>query len=192
MTDGALSLLSLVLSIRQFTGVPVKRSDSILSHRYACYNTYETADRRYLSIGAVENRFWKNLCEYFNRPEYIALQYDDAKREEITCFFRKKFSEKPLEYWCDVFSGLDICWGPVRTLDEALAAPLFEERDMVVALRDKKGDSVKFLGTPVKLSDTPGAVRTLPPGYGENTAEVLREYGYSDDEIAAFEKQGVL
>ncbi|MDO9262857.1 MAG: CaiB/BaiF CoA-transferase family protein, partial [Desulfosalsimonadaceae bacterium] len=48
MTDGSLSLLSLVLSLKQFTGLPVKRADSFLSHRYACYNTYETADGRYL------------------------------------------------------------------------------------------------------------------------------------------------
>ena len=192
MTDGALSLLSLVLSIRQVTGMPVKRADSILSHRYACYNTYETADNRYLSIGAVENRFWKNLCDYFEKPEYVALQYDDARREEIIEFLMKKFSEKPLDHWCDVFARLDICWGPVRNLDEALSDPLFKEREMVVELTDPKGGTRQFLGTPVKLSKTPGSVRTLPPGYGENTTAVLREYGYTDDEIAAFEQQGIL
>jgi crotonobetainyl-CoA:carnitine CoA-transferase CaiB-like acyl-CoA transferase len=63
---------------------------------------------------------------------------------------------------------------------------------MVVALNDQKGKTRQFLGTPVKLSETPGSVRTMPPGYGENTADVLREYGYSDDEIIEFERQGIL
>lgn len=192
MTDGAMSLLSLVLSIKQFTGQPVKRSDSILSHRYACYNTYETADNRYLSIGAVENRFWKNICQYFHKPEYIAAQYDDGKRHEIIAFMRDKFKEKTLGEWCKALDGLDICWGPVRNLDEALEDPLFKEREMVVELKDPRGKAVKFLGSPVKLSQTPGSVRKLPPAYGENTATVLKEFGYSDEQIKEFAEQGVL
>lgn len=192
MTDGSMSLLSMVLSIRQFLGAPVKRSDWLLSHRYACYNTYETADKRYLSIGAVENRFWKNLCEYFNIPEYTPLQYDDGRRAEIIAFMREKFKAKTLDEWCDTFDGLDICWGPVQNLDEAMADPLFKEREMVVELKNAQGTGVKFLGVPVKLSETPGSVRTLPPEYGENTVAVLREFGYSDEQIKEFDAQGVL
>ncbi len=192
MTDGALSLMSLVLSLGQLTGGAVKRSDSILSHRYACYNTYETADHRYLSIGAVENRFWKNLCVYFDRPEYIPLQYDDAHREAIIEFFRKKFMEKTLGQWYDAFSDLDICWGPVQTLAEALDDPLFRHREMVVALTGSNGKTNRFLGTPVKMSRTPGAVTTLPPEYGENTISVLKAYGYSDADIERFETQDVI
>ncbi|MBC2716862.1 MAG: CoA transferase [Desulfobacteraceae bacterium] len=192
MTDGSMSLLSLVLSLKQFIGLPVNRSDSFLSHRYACYNTYETADKRYLSIGAVENRFWKNLCNYFDKPEYIALQYDDVKRIEIINFVKQKFKQKTLDKWCKELDGLDICWGPVRSLDEAMEAPLFKEREMVVDLKDSNGKMVKFLGVPVKLSDTPGSVRTIPPAFGENTNTVLKEFGYSDEKINEFEKQGVI
>jgi len=193
MTDGSMSLLSLVLSIKQFTGLPVKRSDSFLSHRYACYNTYETADKRYISIGAVENRFWKNLCNYFDKPEYIALQYDDGVRGEIIDFLRQKFKQKPLAKWREEFDGLDICWGPVRSLDEAMEDPLFKEREMVVDLKDStNGKMIKFLGVPVKLSDTPGSVRKLPPAFGEDTAAILKEYGYSDENVKEFEKQGII
>ena len=187
-----MSLLSLVFSIKQVAGLPVKRSDWLLSHRYACYNTYETADNRYLSIGAVENRFWKNFCEFFNKPEYIAMQYDDGKREAIIAFAREKFKEKTLDEWCNILDGLDICWGPVRSLDEAMKNPLFKEREMVVELKGVNGNTEKFLGVPVKLSETPGSVRTLPPAYGENTAAVLKEFGYSDEKIKEFEEQGVL
>ena len=192
MTDGSMSLLSLVLSLKKYAGMPVKRADSLLSHRYACYNTYETADNRYLSIGAVENRFWKNLCNYFDKPEYIALQYDDLKKDEIIHFVREKFKQKSLAYWCEELDGQDICWGPVRSLDEAMEAPLFKEREMVVDLKDLNGDILKCIGVPVKLSDTPGSVRQLPPIFGQDTASVLNEFGYSSNKIKELEDQGVI
>ena len=173
MTDGSMSLLSVVLSMRQLIGQPVKRSDSLLSHRYACYNTYETADNRYLSIGAVENRFWRVLCEHFNVSEYIPLQYDDSKKDEIIDFMRSKFRKKTLVEWENELQVLDVCWGPVRSLDEAMESSLFKEREMVVELNDRNGNLLKFLGVPVKLSDTPGSVRTPPPTFGENTVDIL-------------------
>jgi crotonobetainyl-CoA:carnitine CoA-transferase CaiB-like acyl-CoA transferase len=192
MTDGSMSLLSLVLSLKKYAGIPVKRSDSLLSHRYACYNTYETADKRYLSIGAVENRFWKNLCNYFDKPEYISLQYDDGKKDEIIHFVREKIKQKSLAHWCEELDGHDICWGPVRSLDEAMEAPLFKEREMVVDLKDANGEIVKCIGVPVKLSDTPGSVRQLPPAFGQDTVSVLIEFGYSSDKIKELDAQGAI
>ncbi len=192
MTDGAMSMLSLVLSLKQFTGLPVNRADSFLSHRYACYNTYETADKRYLSIGAVENRFWKNLCEYFDVPEYIPSQYDDFKRQEIIDFMREKFKQKTLAEWEAELDGHDVCWGPIKSLDEAMENPLFMEREMVVNLKAGNGSELRLLGVPVKLSDTPGSVRTFPPTFGENTVDILKEFGVSDKKIQEFFENGVI
>lgn len=192
MTDGSLSLMSLVLSLKQLTGLPVNRGDSFLSHRYACYNTYETADGRYLSIGAVENRFWKNLCDFFEKPEYGPLQYDDARRGEMIDFMKRRFREKTLDQWRLDLDGRDICWGPVQTLDEALADPMFQEREMVVGLSGENGREGKFLGVPVKLGDTPGQVRTRPPAFGQDTETILKEFGYSEDEIQSFAANGVI
>jgi crotonobetainyl-CoA:carnitine CoA-transferase CaiB-like acyl-CoA transferase len=192
MTDGSMSLLSLVLSLKQFTGLPINRADSFLSHRYACYNTYETADNRYLSIGAVENRFWKNLCEYFDVPEYIPSQYDDLKRQEIIDFMREKFKQNTLAAWEAELDGHDICWGPVKSLDEAMENPLFKEREMIVDLKSSNGNVLRVLGVPVKLSDTPGSVRTHPPTFGENTADILKEFGVSDKKIQEFSENGVI
>ncbi|RJP42973.1 MAG: CoA transferase [Desulfobacteraceae bacterium] len=192
MTDGSMSLLTLVLSLTNLTGRPARRSDSFLSHRYACYHVYETADHRYLSIGAVENRFWKTICDYFNVPEYIPLQYDEARRQEIFDFMENQFRQKTLSEWELELADLEICWAPVRTVDEAMASELFKAREMVVEIRDDKGHDSKGIGTPVKLSDTPGSVRTPPPGFGENTKEILRSFGYSNDSIKEWEASGVI
>ncbi|MCK5486914.1 MAG: CoA transferase, partial [Desulfobacterales bacterium] len=91
MTDGMVAFLPIALYFQQLTAKDPKRADALLSHRYACYNTYETADGRFLSIGAVEYRFWKGLCDHLGVSEYAALQYDDSRRKEILDFMRSTF-----------------------------------------------------------------------------------------------------
>jgi crotonobetainyl-CoA:carnitine CoA-transferase CaiB-like acyl-CoA transferase len=191
MTDGMVSLLSMALFLCQHTGESPQRGKSILSHRFAFYNTYETADGRYVSIGAVENRFWKNLCEHLNVPEYATLQYDETHREEIIDVMRKIFRKKTLVQWETELADLDVCWSPVRNLNEVLDDPYFREREMVVDMEPKKGEKVATFGVPIRLSETPGSIRTAPVDFGESTIPILRELGYSENQIASFEKKGV-
>ena len=192
MTDGMVGFLPAALFFRQLTGQEPKRADGLLSHRYACYNTYETADGRYLSIGAVENRFWKQLCDTLGIPEYAPLQYDDQHREEILQYMRKTFKQKTLEEWDAILADLDICWGNIQSTKEVLEDPLFLERETVVEIEGKDGKKSKTLGVPVKLSETPGSVRTPPVDFGESTGAILKEFGYSGENIKEFEEKGVI
>lgn len=192
MTDGMVGLLPTALFFSQLTGQEPRRADGILSHRYACYNTYETADGQFLSIGAVENRFWKKLCEVLKVPDYAALQYDDQRRGEILDFMRATFRKKTLDQWEATLGDLDICWGRVQSLSEVLEDPLFREREMVVEINGADGKKTKTLGVPVKLSDTPGSVRTAPVGFGESTAGILGEIGYTPEEIDALAAKEVI
>ena len=191
MTDAMVSLLPLTLFLQQRTGEKPRRGESLLSHRYACYNTYETSDQRYISIGAVENRFWKLLCEHLGAPQYAPLQYDENHRIEILDFMRTTFKQKTLAQWESELADVDACWGPIRTLTEVLQDPLFLERNMVADICDKTGKTTKALGVPVKLSETPGSIRTAPVGFGESTTSILRELGYTEDQIMEFKKNGV-
>ena len=186
MTDGVLGLLSMPLDLFQQDGKMPERSNTLLSHRYACYNVYETSDAKYISIGAVENRFWQNLCNILGVPEYGPLQYDDSHREEIIHFFRKTFREKTREQWSKEIGDKDICWGKIQNISNLFDDPLFRAREMVGEIKDTKGNPVKYFGIPVKLSKTPGSVRTPPVGFGESTEKILREYGYTDSEINTF------
>ena len=191
MTDGMVGFLPAALFFRQLTGQEPRRSDGLLSHRYACYNTYETADGRYLSIGAVENRFWKQLCDTLDIPEYAPLQYDDQRREEILQNMRKIFKQKTLDEWDAILADHDICWGRIQSTKEVLEDPLFRQRDMVVEIEDNDGKKSKTLGVAVKLSETPGSVRTPPVEFGESTTAILRELGYKEDQIKAFAENEV-
>jgi len=187
-----LGFLSIPLFFHQLTHQVPRRSDTVLSHRHACYNTYETADGRFLSIGAVEHRFWKKLCEHLDLPEYVDLQYDDGRRLEIIDTLRAVFRQKTLGRWESEFGDLDICWGKIQNLEEVLKAPHFRERDMVVDLEGKDGKTTPVFGVPVKLSKTPGMVRTPAVGFGESTVPILREIGYAENDIAFFQKNGIV
>jgi crotonobetainyl-CoA:carnitine CoA-transferase CaiB-like acyl-CoA transferase len=192
MTDCMVSLLPVSLFTSQLTGQTPERSATLLSHRYACYSTYKTKDGRDISIGAVENRFWRILCGLVGKPEYTLLQYDENRRKEIHDFFRAKFLEKTMAEWEAELGPLDVCFGPVLNLAETLAHPLFREREMAVETDDGKGGKTTAIGVPVKLSDTPGGIRTPPVRFGQNTDTVLAEIGYSADAIKALREKGVI
>ena len=191
MTDGMVAFLPTALFFRQLTGQEPARADGLFSHRYACYNTYETADGQFLSIGAVEKRFWRQLCDLLGLSDYADLQYDDQRRLEILNSMRQAFKQKTLDEWNAVLGDKDVCWGRVQSLSEVLEDPLFRQRKMVVEIKGSDGKRSKTLGVPVKLSETPGAVRTPPVDFGASTTDILRELGYSENEIERFEKDGV-
>jgi crotonobetainyl-CoA:carnitine CoA-transferase CaiB-like acyl-CoA transferase len=188
MTDGMLGMLPTVQFFQALFGTEQHRGDGFLAHRYACYNTYPTADGRHLSVGAVENHFWQNLCNHLGKPEYGPLQYDESRREEIIACMREQFRQKPLDEWEREFEGLDVCVAPIRTVAEAILDPLFKLREMVT----QTDQPTPALGVPVKLSATPGAVRKAPAAFGEDTDRILGELGYGDAEIRALRGKGVV
>ncbi len=186
MTDVMTGLMQIPLLSHQFLGQMFERSDNILSHHYAFYSTYETLDKKYLTIGAIEYRFWKTLCEMLDLSEYAPLQYDEDRRLEIIDGLREKFKQKTLAQWEVTLCDLDLCWGPVNSLEQVLDDKHLAHRKMVVDFEDQNGNRIPTLGVPVKLSGTPGSLRTPPAYFGKNTRDVLAELGYSTDEIDIF------
>ena len=150
------------LFMYHLAGMWPDRGNAVLAHRYAFYNTYRTKDGRDISIGALEHRFWRNLCEHLGVSEYAPLQYDESRREEITAHLRTIFAGKTLAEWKTDLAGVDCCWAPVQTFDEALEDPFFVERQMVVETGDPDPKKARTNGVPAKLSDPPGGVRPIP------------------------------
>ncbi len=192
MTDGMVGFLPAAMFFSRLSGREPVRSDNLLSHRYACYNTYETADGKYLSIGAVEKRFWQKLCKILEIQDYADLQYDDRHRTEIIDCLRRTFRQKTLAEWEGVLGGSDVCWAPIQSLGDVLKDPLFQAREMVVEFETRSGRKSKTLGVPVKMSDTPGSIRTPPPEFGQDTAAILKELGYTDEEIGVLVEKEVI
>ena len=192
MTDGMVGLLPVAMYWRSLTGATPPRGDNMLSHRYACYNTYETADGRHLAVGAVESKFWKAICERLGLEPYAGLQYDDNRRDEIIAAFRDTFRQKTLAQWEAELADLDLCVSGIQTADEAIDFPLFREREMFVEAPGASGTTETTIGVPVKLSETPGEVRNASVSFGQDTQRILQELGYSAEEIAALDAQGII
>jgi crotonobetainyl-CoA:carnitine CoA-transferase CaiB-like acyl-CoA transferase len=192
MTDTMLAMMPVALLMKQLLGSLPERGSSMLSHRYACYNTYETADGRHISVGCVEARFWEQLCRFLECPEFIPLQYDETQREAIIATLQEKFSTRSLAEWERDMAGLDICCGGIHNLEEALVDDLFIERDMVRHFPGADGQPVTSIGTPIKLSATPGSLRHPPVGFGENTVAVLKELGYTNEDIDQLARKRII
>ncbi len=192
LTETSLSLLSLPLFLTKHYKQDIERGNWLLSHRYACYNIYETKDNRYLTIGCIENRFWKNLCIHLNREEFIELQFNEEKNQEISETLQCIFKQKTLDEWEEEFFELDICWSRIQNMDEVLKDPTFSEHNMVVDDKNEEGDITKTIGVPIKLDRTPGYIKDKPPKFGEHTKTILKSLNYTDEEIKELYEKNVI
>jgi len=192
MLDGSfgLNVYHALLSFLQ--GRAPARGRTQLTGRHACYAVYETRDGRHLAIGAYEDHFWAALCRHFGRPDLIPLQWADGpERESTFAFFRGAFLEKTLAEWCRELADVEICFGPVNTVEEAFDDPQLRHRGMVVEMETPAG-RMRFPGPAVKLSETPASVRTPPPVFGADTDGVLASLGYDAAAVARLRAEGVV
>jgi alpha-methylacyl-CoA racemase len=192
MADGALSWLAMVAGQYFADGVVPKRGEQLLAGAVICYRPYECVDG-WVSLGALEPKFWQAWCRGVEREELIEKQFErpgSEAHEQVAEIFRGRTRAQ----WTQFATEHDCCLEPVLDLDEALSSELVQEREMVVTL-DQPGvqGGVRQLGIPVKLDRTPGEHNRLPgPGLGEHTEQVLRAAGYSEQQVAELLEQGAV
>jgi alpha-methylacyl-CoA racemase len=97
-------------------GEPVPK---LLTGGLACYGIYPTADRRYLTVAALEQKFFARLCELLSLEDLAPRQFDPAAQSELADTLTETFAAKPLSAWLELFDREDVCVGPVATLEEA-------------------------------------------------------------------------
>jgi crotonobetainyl-CoA:carnitine CoA-transferase CaiB-like acyl-CoA transferase len=193
MMDGIVAMLPFPASLLWGLGKTPRRGDTLLSGRFPCYSVYETKDGEYLSIGALEPRFWMELCRKLGREDYIPLQFDEGeKRGEVFRFLEKTFKEKTRDEWMEDLKDLDVCIGKVLHLDEAFKDPQVVQRRMVTEFTDEKKGKMRLLSSPLKMSDTPPDIRRAPAEFGEHTEEVLKEMGFKGEEVRQMKREGVV
>jgi crotonobetainyl-CoA:carnitine CoA-transferase CaiB-like acyl-CoA transferase len=98
-------------------GDPVPR---MLTGGLACYRVYPTADGRYLTVAALEPKFFERLCELIGSSDLAARQFD-GDQEALARDLAAELARRSLQDWLDLFDGEDVCVGPVSTLAEAAA-----------------------------------------------------------------------
>jgi alpha-methylacyl-CoA racemase len=109
MTHGSHRLVS-----HRLGGEPIPR---LLTGGVPCYRIYPTADGRFLTVAALEPKFWARLCELIGREELLTRQFDPCAADDVAGVI----AQRPLADWLELFDGEDVCVGPVWTLEEAAA-----------------------------------------------------------------------
>jgi crotonobetainyl-CoA:carnitine CoA-transferase CaiB-like acyl-CoA transferase len=192
MSDGALSWLAMTAAAFLASGEAPRRGELQLAGSLVCYRPYECADG-WVTLGALEPKFWSAWCRGVGREDLVEKQFEgpgSAAHAEVEEVFRSRTRAQ----WQAFAGEHDCCLEPVLELDEALDSELVRARNMVVEL-DQPGAErpVRLLGVPVKMSRTPGDANRSPgPGLGEHTEAVLREAGFSGDEVARLLADGAV
>lgn len=174
MVDGSMSLLQTTLSEYLVSGEVPKRGDPYLSGGLACYGVYRTKDDRHLSVGALEMKFWRPFCQVIGEEAFIQqLNAPSEIQEKMRIQIQAIFLERTLSEWMQAFQDVNTCVSPILTFDEVVENPQIKARDMIIDVAHDHG-SMKQIGIPIKLSRTPGSIRTSAPKLGEHNEEIIR------------------
>lgn len=193
MLDGAVTWLYTAVSDYFASGEIPERGKNRLDGKFAFYNVYETKDHKYLSVGASETKFWKNICELVGKPEWIELhEGPDEVQEQLKKDMAQLFMQKNQHEWLELLQTEDTCVGPVYDIDEIFSDPQILERELFTNMNHPVAGSIKQIGFPIKFSKTPGEIHSHAPILGEHTEEILSALHYSSEAIENLRNKGVI
>jgi alpha-methylacyl-CoA racemase len=188
MVDGAASLMTFFHGFRAMGIWDDERGTNMLDTGAHYYDVYECSDGKYVSIGSIEPQFYAELRDKLglDDPKWDAQMSRSewpAFKEELASIFRTKTRDE----WCDLIEGSDVCFAPVLTMAEApehphnVARGTFTEVAGIVQPRPAP-----------RFSRTDSSIRCPPPHAGQHTDEVLAEFGFGADEVAALRDSGAV
>lgn len=191
------SLLDILLTYNTFEAASflvdgeLKNREESLLNGGSLYDFYETSDNRYFSVGAIEDNYFTEFCKVINREDLakggIFPENVDYVKDEI----KKVFKSNTYEHWKNLFVGKDICIMPVQNLDEVFNEDeQVKARDMVIEF-EEDNKKLRQIGFPIKFSNA--EINYNHPGkeIGSDTFNILKNLGYSKEEIDELEKKDV-
>ena len=196
MTEGVMSLLPLTATAYLNTGKVPQPGKTQLDGGLPCYNIYETQDGKYITLAALEYKFWHTFCTRIGHLELLPFHnpVGPGEREEALDMLRAIFKTKPRAAWLAELADIDACAGPLNTIEEALNDPHARARGTSVtsALLIENGTTFQTLPSFPRISDIENEQRYPPPQLGQHTSELLRDMGYDSTEIEKFKEEGVI
>lgn len=188
MTDGAASLMSMFYGFKAMGMWTDNKGENLLDGGAHFYDTYETADAKWVSIGSIEPQFYALLLEKtgIKDPEFQA-QMDRSKWPSLKAKVAAVIKTKTRDAWDKLMEGTDVCYAPVLSLSEAPNHPHNKARQTFVEL-----EGVVQPAPAPRFSRTKPEVQGVAPSCGQHNDAVLADWGFSDNEIVALKASGAI
>jgi alpha-methylacyl-CoA racemase len=187
MVDGAASLASIFFGLQASGQWNEPRGGNLLDGGAPFYDTYETADGRFISLAALEPKFFATLARALDlEPRFVNRQYDRREWPAMRAAIGLAVRRHTRDEWCKRLEGTDACFAPVLSFDEAPSHAHAKARGGFVNI-----DGVQQPAPAPRFGRTPAALPSAAPALGEHTAQVLTECGFSADELNALLGAGV-
>ncbi|KPK25016.1 MAG: carnitine dehydratase [Dehalococcoidia bacterium SG8_51_3] len=179
MVDGAANISTFLWGLLGNQLMTLDIGTNMLDSGAPFYQTYETEDGKFMSVGAIEGRFYAELLKGLDiDPSSLPYQHDMGKWPEMRDRFAEVFKTKTREEWVAIFDGKDACVAPILDMDEVDNHRHNKQRGLLVEV-----DGVSQPGPAPRLSRTPGGVQKPGTPRGSETREILEELGYTKEEI---------
>jgi alpha-methylacyl-CoA racemase len=186
VADGVLWLMSLPVDEQLALGNDPLPGHDILSGRFACYATYQSGDEKWLAVGAIEPKFFANLCQALGCADLIPLQLDDAAQPTIRAAFAAAFSTRPCDEWMEILGDADTCVAPILTVADVSRDPQFQSRSVVTSAIHPTRGTFSQLAPLLAGMDRPDEAVVLPDARATDTEHLLKEAGVDGETIAAW------
>ena len=151
-----------------------------------------------LNLGAAGQGMYVRLCRALGRPEWLTdPEFTDEPlrvrhRERLNALLNEVFATRTVAHWVQLLNDAGVPTGPVYTVPQLLEDEQVRHLGVTATTHTHDGQAVQVITQPVTLSRTPASVVTAAPAWGEQTDEILREYGYDDAAIAELRDRQVI
>ena len=146
VADGVLALMALAVDEYLATGEVPAPGHGLLTGRYACYGIYGTADGKWVSVAAIEHKFWANLCRALALEQWIDHQSDDTVQDNVRADLERVFRSKSRDDWVALLAPADTCVAPVLSVPELIADEHFVARGSFVTASDPDAGEFRQVG----------------------------------------------
>jgi alpha-methylacyl-CoA racemase len=179
MTDGSAALMAMIYGLKAAGLWADRPGTNLLDTGAHFYDTYETADNKFIAIGAIEPQFYELLLKLggIDDPDF-QNQLDVTQWPRLKEKLSRVFKTKTREAWCEIMEGSDVCFAPVLSLSEAPEHPHNKQRKTFV-----ENDGVLQPAPAPRFSRTRPEIKSPPPIPGQDTQTVLADFGFTMQEI---------
>jgi alpha-methylacyl-CoA racemase len=188
IVDGVMSLLAMHIGMSQSGIINGERGSNLIDGGAPFYGVYETADAKYITIGCVEPKFYRELLRRLELTDTIyEAQYDKTQWASLRERFAAIFRSRTRDQWCAMLEGTDVCFAPVLDIREAPNHRQNQARANIVNLQG-------FLNPALapKFSRTPGGLGRPPAKPGAHSRQILFDCGFSESEVDGLEGLGAI